>query len=231
MRQKEMMEYGYNPNNDPALVPAGAAAYTDNASETAEENNGYRGWGNTSSTQRKPSTTMGSGNKGPIGMALSDSSSQPGAYGFNGASPSGHISEPLSGDTLHGATSPVDGLAAGAAGGAAAGALAGRRHSKSDINRGPSNASSAYSNGHPISDTSEEPVPGPYYHEEVPYNIYNEASHHQGPYGDGTYGARNGGGGAPQPVIQNVGARRDTRIERAPTFPQGPGGPTIAQNF
>jgi hypothetical protein len=67
-------------------------------------------------------------------------------------------------------------------------------------------------------------MPGPYYQEEVPYNIYNEANPAHGPYGDGSYG-----GTAAQPVIRDNQARRNTRIERAPTFPQGQGG--IAQNF
>ena len=212
-----MAEYGYNPNNDTTLIPA-AAAYTDNASETAEENNGYRGWGNTSSTQRKPSTTMGSGNKRANGNALSDDSYANGGHGA-------YSPEPLSGDTLNG---PGELAGSGVAGGVAGAAL-GRHPSDSDVQRGPSNASSAYSSGHQRSELSadEAPgMPGPYYHEEVPHNIYNEASHRQGPYGDGTYGGPPTGGN--QPVVQNVGARRDPRIERPTNYG---GGPSIAQNF
>ena len=69
-------------------------------------------------------------------------------------------------------------------------------------------------------------MPAPYYHEEVPYNIYNEAQPSHGPYGDGTYG---GGPSAALPIVRDVQARRNTQIQRAPTFPQQAGG--IAQNF
>lgn len=160
-------------------------------------------------------------------MAVSDSSSNPGAYGYHPGLNSGHPSEPLSGDTLNGPVSPIEGAAAA---GAAGGLAAEQRKNNSNIHRGTSNASSAYSSGRAISDVSDEPapMPGPYHHEEVPYNIYSEAQPRHGPYGDGSYGAGRGEG---QPVIQNVGARRDTRIERVPTFPQQAGNPTIAQNF
>ena len=219
MRQKEMAEYGYNPNNDPTLAPMGAAVYTDNASDT-EDQSGYRGWGNTSTTQRKPSTKVGSGNRAAGGMAVSDSSSNPGTHGYQSGSPSGQSSEPYSGDTLG-----ADGVAP--SGGAAA--VASHRRSNSDVHRGPSNASSAYSNGrHAASEVSDDVpgAPGPYYHEEVPYNIYNGSQPPPGPYGDASYGGR-----GPEPVIQNVGARRDTHIERVPTFPQQQGNSGIAQNF
>ena len=222
--QKQMAEYGYNPNNDATLIPA-AAAYTDNASETAEENNGYRGWGNTSSTQRKPSTTMGSGNKRVAnGNALSDDS-----YGYANGAHNAYSPEPLSGDTLNG---PGE-LAATGVGVGAAGAALARHTSNSDVHRGPSNASSAYSSGQgqrsELSADEAPGMPGPYYHEEVPHNIYNEASHRQGPYGDGTYGGPPAGGN--QPMVQNVGARQNPRIERTPNFGQQGGGPSIAQNF
>ena len=63
-------------------------------------------------------------------------------------------------------------------------------------------------------------APAPYYHEEGPYN-YIDAQAQQGPYGDGTYHPSG------QPVIRNVQARRNTRIERVPTLPNV----GIAQNF
>ncbi len=108
---------------------------------------------------------------------------------------------------------------------AALGGLHRHRSGTGDIRRGPSNASSAYSSGHQSDTSSETPaMPGPYFQEEVPYNIYNEANSGHGPYGDGSYG---GSGG--QPVIRDNQARRNTRMERAPTFPQAQGG--IAQNF
>jgi len=146
---------------------------------------------------------------------MSESSSNPGGYGNQSQG-----SDQFSGDTANG---HGDGAGAGAA-------VAGRRRSQTDINRGPSNASSAYSNGHALSELSDDVprggAPGPYYHEEVPYNIYNEQHPNQGSYDTGFAGR------GVQPVIQNVGARRDTRIEKVPTFPQQQQGNSgIAQNF
>lgn len=218
LRKNEMAEYGFNPNSDPTLV-AGAGAYTDNQSEPQDDSSGYRGWGATSSN-RKASTTLGSNGRGNNGMAMSESSSQPGGNGYKdspaGAS-DGYSADPL----MNGHPEGGDGVAALGAGG-----LTRNRSDAAGIRRGPSNASSAYSTGHQ-SEASSSDTPnasGPYYQEEVPYNIYNDAAPSHGPYGDGSYG---GAGG--QPVIRDVQARRNTRIERAPTFPQTQGG--IAQNF
>jgi hypothetical protein len=225
-RKKEIEEYGFNPNQNPTLTPAGAAVYAANGSEMTEENTGYRGWG-AASTQRKLSTHLSSGRGAAVGAAPSDSSSNPGGYGYQ-ASPSngttavaseGHSGDPL----VHSET--VGALAgAGAAGGAV-----GRRQSNKDIHRGPSNASSAYSTGRAQSHLSDDMAPpgpgagapGPYYHEEGPY--YNEAAPQHSPYGDGSYGGE-------QPVIRDVQARRNTRIERAPAFPQQ-GNSGVATNF
>ena len=211
-----MAEYGFNPNHDPSLAAAGVAgvagaAYAEDASDAPEENSGYRGWGNTSSN-RKASTTLGS-NSRPAGLAVSDTGSQPGGYQHQGNSPN-------SGDPLMPShPEQGDGVGALAAG---AGLARHRSGNNSDIRRGPSNASSAYSNGPPHSEASSDVpgVPGHYYEQEQPYNVYNNG----GPYGDGSYGGTNG-----QPVIRDVQARRNTRIERAPTMPQTQGG--IAQNF
>ncbi|EHY56152.1 hypothetical protein ABEF92_005232 [Exophiala dermatitidis] len=227
LRKNEMAEYGFNPNSDPTLA-AGVGAYTDNQSEPHDDNSGYRGWGATSSN-RKASTTLGSNGLAAGGPALSESSSQPGGYAYQ-TSPNG-ASDHYSADPLmNGHPEGGDGVAAlGAAG--AAGGLSRSRSGAADIRRGPSNASSAYSVGHQSEASSDtHNMPGPYYQEEVPYNIYNDAAASHGPYGDGSYGgdgtyAGNGG----QPVIRDVQARRNTRIERAPTFPQTQGG--IAQNF
>lgn len=222
-----MAEYGFNPNNDPNLAVVGAAAaYTDGASEAADDA-GYRGWGTTSSAARKPSTTLDSTSKGPAAMAFSDNGSQPGGYGYQNA-PSNGASEHYSNDPLlHGHSEGLDGIGAlgGAAAMGAAGAAASRNHrnSNTDIQRGVSNASSSYSRGAPHSESSGEvPFPGPYTQEEAPYNIYNDTTTH-GPYGEPAYG------GDSQPVIRDVQAKRNTRIERAPTFPHTQGG--IAQNF
>ena len=227
-RKKEIEEYGFNPNHDPTLAPVGAAAYVGTGSEMAEDNSGYRGWG-AASTQRKPSTHLSSGRGGAGGgPALSETSSNPGGYAYQGSPSNGTTaaaSEGYSGDPL------VNSDTTGAlAGGSAAGAAVGRQQSNKDIHRGPSNASSAYSTGRAQSQVSDDvPVPGvgvgaqgAYYHDEGPY--YNEAAPQHGPYGDGSYGGE-------QPIIRDVQARRNTRIERAPTFPQQQGNSGVATNF
>ena len=220
-RKKEIEEYGFNPNHDPTLPPV-ATAYAENRSEMAEDNSGYRGWGAASSTQRKPSTHLSSGRGGATGAAVSETSSNPGGYAYQN-SPSagtGAASEGHSGDAL--VTGDTMGALAGA--GVVGGAMA-RQNSDRHIHRGPSNASSAYSNGRAHSQVSDVELPGgepgPYYHEAGPY--YHDAAPQHGPYGDGSYGGE-------QPIIRDVQARRNTRIERAPTFPNQPNS-GIAQNF
>jgi hypothetical protein len=90
-----------------------------------------------------------------------------------------------------------------------------------DIHRGPSNASSAYSAAN-RSEASEESHmsaahPSGGYYGENPY--YGDINTH-GAYGDESY----------QPVIRDVQARRNTRIENPGVYPrQGNAG--IAQNF
>ncbi|KAH0843326.1 hypothetical protein AYO21_10482 [Fonsecaea monophora] len=218
LRKSEMAEYGFNPNSDPTLGVA-AAPYTDNQSEGQDDTSGYRGWGATSSN-RKASTTLGSNGRAAGGLALSESSSQPGGYAPQ-ASPNATSDQYSADPLMNGHPESGDGVAALGT----AGALNRNRSGTGDIRRGPSNASSAYSEGHHSEASSEAPqMPGPYYQEEVPYNIYNEANASHGPYGDGSYG-----GTGTQPVIRDNQARRNTRIERAPTFPQAQGG--IAQNF
>lgn len=220
-----MHEYGFNPNNDPTL-PVGAAAYTDGGSE-ANDDSGYRGWGTTSSANRKPSTTLGSTGRGPVG--LSETGSQPGGYNTYGSPSAGAASdEPL----VHGYEA-AGAAGAGAVGGVGAAAAMSRgtrsRHSgiSSGIHRGVSNASSAYSHGVPASEVSSEApeIRRPYYQEEVPYNEYTENQAAHARYDEDGYG-----GPSDEPVIRDVQARRNTRIERVPTFPQqGQGG--IATNF
>ncbi|KAI7545544.1 hypothetical protein KC331_g6150, partial [Hortaea werneckii] len=97
------------------------------------------------------------------------------------------------------------------------------------IKRGPSNASSAYSNG-ARSEGSDEPMPsmpsggiGQAY-DYNPTNSYGYSQH--GPYGDGTYG---GGQDNGMPVVRDVSARRNTRIQQGGAYGQGTSG--IAQNF
>lgn len=91
----------------------------------------------------------------------------------------------------------------------------------SDIRRGTSNASSAYSAG-VHSEGSEDAHmvnagAGHYYDEN---NAYYHTSQ---PYGDSAFGSA-------APVIRDVQARRNTRIENAAVYPQQ-GNAGIAQNF
>jgi hypothetical protein len=92
----------------------------------------------------------------------------------------------------------------------------------SDIRRGTSNASSAYSAG-VHSEGSEDAHmvnagTGHYYDENSAYYHPSQAQ-----YGDPTYGSA-------APVIRDVQARRNTRIENAAVYPQQ-GNAGIAQNF
>lgn len=229
-RKNEMAEYGYNPNNDPTL-PVGVA-YTDGGSE-GNDDSGYRGWGATTVSNRKTSTTLGSNSRAAavagVNGAMSDGGSQAGGYSHPspsaGAGSDGTQEPLMQAHHDNGAAA----VAGGAVGGTAVGALASNsarnQRLSNSIHRGPSNASSAYSAGGAHSEISSEHIPtmpGPYQHEEVPYNVYNEMNFGQNPYGD-AYSQQ-----GDQPVIRDVQARRNTRIERAPTFPQQGG---IAQNF
>jgi len=200
-RKKEMEEYGYNPNHDPTLP---AVAATD---EITEDQSGYRGWGTTSNTTRKPSTTISGGM-----TQLSDGGYHSPGSPTQGASVSDQNSEnPLMGhhrETMDSET--VGNLAAGTAVGA----------SNAGVRRGPSNASSAYSAGDHSANSGDGRGPVPNGQQEY----YTDNAYYQpGPY-ENTYG--NG----QQPVIRDNPARRNTRIERPDVFPhQGTSG--IAQNF
>ena len=226
LRRKEVEEYGFNPNNDPTLpVVGGASSNGDEPSEMRETDGaGYRGWGNTS-TNRKQSTTLSGGN-GPIGMARSTSNSDNGRY-TNGSPTAGtnKSSDVQSGDPLVG--SPPNGrpLTADSETVAALGAVPTNSNHRQDIHRGPSNASSAYSGAHQSDTSGEGAIPGGapgqhYYNDGL---FYDEGMPQHGPYGDGSYG-----GG--QPVIRDVSARRNTRIENPSVIPQQ-GNAGIAQNF
>jgi len=221
LRKKEIEEYGFNPNNDPTLPAVGSG---DGTSEMREDNGGYRGWGATSSTQRQPSTTM-SGSRG-IGVAMSDE----GSNGYNQPGSPTHHSEGYSNDPLvgspNGGRPPTgDSETVGALG--AAPIATGGRHENDNIHRGPSNASSAYTAANRSDGSGDAPIPvgnagGGQYYDDSAY--YNDAQVNHGPYGDGSYGS----GG--QPVIKDVQARRNTRIEKPSVYPpQGNSG--IAQNF
>lgn len=214
LRRKEVEEYGYNPNNDPTLPAVGVVGSggNDGPYEMREDgSSGYRGWGTTAvgSSGRKASTTVSGGQSaGGIGMAYSE-----------GTSPThGPVSDTRSDNPLvDGRPLSPEAEALGAMGPAASGNRSG------DINRGPSNASSSYSAAN-RSDGSGENVPAgaPFYN-----NQYDTGN----PYGpETTYGSPPGRAEmSGQPVIRDVQARRNTRIENPSHFPQQSAG--ISQNF
>ncbi len=202
-RRKEVEDYTFNPNADPALPTVAAAGY-----ETREEgSSGYRGWGSTlaGSTGRKASTTMSGG---AAGGAYSDATSP-----TRGGVSDTRSGEPVAADGTH---SP-EGEILGAMGPSAA-------HNRGgDVHRGPSNASSSYSAA-ARSDGSGEGGIGvanggdPNY-----YNQYGTTN----PYTDGSPQRPSELPGAP--IIRDNPARRNTRIENPAHYPQQSAG--ISQNF
>ncbi|EON62678.1 hypothetical protein W97_01902 [Coniosporium apollinis CBS 100218] len=205
-RRKEIEEYGINPNHDPTMPAMGAAT----GSEMTEDASGYRGWGNATTATRKTSTTLSNGL-----TQLSDSGNS-GGYHSPGSPTQGTASDGRSGDPLvDNRRETMDSETIGALGAAPVASS-----NRADVRRGPSNASSSYSAGN-RSDHSDPPVPVP-----NPQDYYNDNAYFQpGPYGDGPYG-----GVVQQPVIRDVSARRNTRIENPSVFPQQ-GNSGIAQNF
>lgn len=202
-----MEEYGFNPNNDPTLPPVmGGSAY-----EAKDDTSGYRGWG-TTSAGRKASTNLSS--SAGVGLAMSEAGSAPGYH--HAATPSDGTIQ-YSDEQAAGETEPIGVL------GAAPVAAANSRNA--DIHRGPSNASSAYSAAN-RSEASEESHMSAAHHNGAFYDdnpYYNDMQPQYGAYGDGPYSNN-------QPVIRDVQARRNTRIESPAVFPrQGNAG--IAQNF
>jgi len=210
LRRKEVEEYGYNPNNDPTLPAVAGSAGHDGAYEMREDgSSGYRGWGTTAvaSSGRKGSTTLSGGNSaGGIGVAHSGETSPTHGPSDAGSNNALMGDRPLSGE-------PGEAEALGQMGPAASG-------NRSDINRGPSNASSSYSAAN-RSDGSGEG--GPYYNNNQ-YDSGNPYGTEQ-PYGSPPGRAEMSG----QPIIRDVQARRNTRIENPSHFPQQSSG--IAQNF
>lgn len=208
-RRKEVEEYGFNPNNNPTLPPVGGAF---DQQQPSDDVSGYRGWG-TTSAGRKASTNLSSG--AGVGLAMSEASSAPGYR--HATSPSEGTIQYSDGRPTSGEAEPIGVLGA---------APVAANNRASDIRRGPSNASSAYSAAN-HSEASEESHmsathPTAPFYEDNPY--YNETQAPYGGYRDGSYG------GNGQPVIRDVQARRNTRIENPAVFPrQGNAG--IAQNF
>jgi hypothetical protein len=199
-RRKEVEEYGFNPNHDPTLPAVGIA------SEMSEDQSGYRGWGNTTaSSNRKASTTLNSG------MTYSDSNSNPGGP----SSPTQAHSDVQSNDPLmNGRRETLESEGFGALG---AGAAA--NYNQPGVNRGPSNASSSYSGADHSDNSGDYPIPMNNPQDYYDNNAYYQADHFGDPYGAGQ-----------QPIIRDVSARRNTRIESPSVFPQQ-GNSGIAQNF
>lgn len=204
-----MEDYGYNPNNDPTLPAVG----TDAPSEMTEDHgSGYRGWGAAAMSNRKASTTLSGGH---TQGQLSDDGSIPGY----GASPAGALNSDVHSDnTLVNNRSTMNSDDLGALGAAP---VAGTNR-YDGMKRGPSNASSSYSAGN-HSDTSD-----PSYGQAISSDAYQPNSNYSfsqpGPYGDGSYG-----GGDGMPIVRDVSARRNTRIEQGGGYQKANSG--IAQNF
>jgi len=212
LRRKEVEEYGYNPNNDPTLPAVGVVGGNtgDGPYEMREDgSSGYRGWGTTAvaSSGRKASTTISGGQSaGGIGQAYSD-----------GASPThGPVSDTRSDNPLMDRSLSPEGEALGVMGPAASANRTG------DINRGPSNASSSYSAANRSDGSGEVPATGAYYNNQYDTgNPYTQETAYGSPPGRAEMSG--------QPVIRDVQARRNTRIENPSHFPQQSAG--ISQNF
>ena len=206
-RRKEVEDYGYNPNADPTIPAVAGTAY-----EMREDSpSGYRGWGSTTlagSTARKASTTMSGG----AGASYSDAASP-----TRGDARSG---EPLMGDTP---PSP-EGEILGAMGPSAA-------NNRADVRRGPSNASSSYSAAGRSDGSGDGPIGVAYgggAGGAAAGNQYYDQYGSGNPYTDNGYGAPPAEAGG-SPVIRDVTARRNTRIENSAHYPQQTAG--ISQNF
>lgn len=99
-------------------------------------------------------------------------------------------------------------------------------NNRGDVRRGPSNASSSYSAAG-RSDGSGDGAIGVAYGGQNPY--YDQYGGN--PYTDNDeYGGHPTGAGG-QPVIRDVMARRNTRIENPAHYPQQTAQPGISQNF
>jgi hypothetical protein len=226
-RRKEVEEYGYNPNKDAAGGVGGVGTESPGASEGPYEmqdthtDGGYRGWGSTAArryTNTAPST--GASSMSPVAGAYiyeKDAYGNPGQHSPNaqcvgGLAPSDHNSDtPMNRDSYRPSTaeSTTMGGEIGPLGVVNGGP---QDTGQGGLNRGISNASSNYSAFH--SDHSNE--------------------HHYTTYGNpiDDYDYAGNRKSIHSPVIQNVEARRHTRIE-TPTnmhYPQQ-GNSGIAQNF
>lgn len=188
-RRKEVEEYGYNPNAGPTIPAVGMMS-----ENGRDDGSGYRGWGTTvaGSTGHKASTTMSGGF---ANGTFSDGTANSRTGGMGPGDP-----------YADGQSSP-DGEILGAMGPSAA-------HNRSDVKRGPSNASSSYSAGN----RSEGSDGGMYGGGAATF--YDQYA--QNPYDNGQ-----APGG--QAIIRDNPARRNTQIENSSHYAQQSAG--IAQNF
>lgn len=212
-RRKEMEAYGFNPNHDPTLPVVGGVT-----GDSGDES-GYRGWGSSTAagtmSNRKASTTLSSGAGNPAAYspgspnAGTDASGEALMGGAGAGAGAAMGAAAVAGASQHSRNNTIDSDTMGQGYGAAG------MHSNKGVQRGPSNASSTYSMGGQSHHSNDAPIP--VNSNEQYYSDYYQ----QGPY-DNPYGQ--------EAVIRDNPARRNTRIERAPTFPnQGSSG--VATNF
>jgi hypothetical protein len=205
-RRKEVEDYGFNPNNDPTLPAVGSEAGGAEMSE--DHSSGYRGWGAAGASHRKGSTTLSGGH-------TQGQPSEAGSNPFTGSSPSG--------TTAAEAPNMRDTMSSDELGALGAAPVAGTAAAAGNMRRGPSNASSHYSNGaHSDGSGPEDPMARGGAGQSYENYGYGQA----GPYGDGSYG----GAGSDMPIVRDVSARRNTRIQQA-SGPYQQGNSGIAQNF
>jgi hypothetical protein len=208
-RRKEMEAYGFNPNHDPTLPVVGGMGDPDDQS-------GYRGWGaGTTSSNRKASTTLSSGAGQPASYSPGSPNANTDASGeplVAGAGAGAGVGAAMAADAAsHSRNTTMDSDTMGSYN--AQGMASGGR----GVQRGPSNASSTYSMGNQSHHSADAPIPVST--NEQYYTDYYQTGPYDNPYGQGQ-----------EAIIRDNPARRNTRIERAPTFPnQGSSG--IAQNF
>jgi len=251
-RRKEVEDYGFNPNSSPTGGVVGAAGGRGSNgeemySEMTEDSDGYRGWGTTNGG-RKAATMNSSGvpssHISPVGVGFAAENANGGQPSYGGVqqqsgasrfpagasppSPDGNASSTPLMPSGGGPPSTGDSTSIVAAMNGPSAA------ENSDIHRGISNASSNYSN---VTHTSDQSDPGVQPHYDPQYygndGGYDDAQNYPAnPYQQypdpATYGPQQQQG---PPVIRDVQARRNTRIE-TPTrahFPQGNNG--IAANF
>jgi len=204
-----MEAYGFNPNHDPTLPVVGGMTDSDDQS-------GYRGWGGSSAaaamSNRKASTTLSSGAGNPAAYSPGSPNAGTDASGeplVGGAGAGAGAAAVAGAQASHSRNATMDSDTMGTGYGMAG------MHSGKGVQRGPSNASSTYSMGGQSHASDNAPIPVS--SNEQYYSDYYQSGPYDNPY-------------ANEAVIRDNPARRNTRIERAPTFPnQGSSG--VATNF